>query len=139
MNPTLVIDYANTGDVPFLAGNDRHVSQDLMDQKVGRREVLIARLDEAAVGFLRFNYFWDIIPIMNLLFVLAPYRRRGIGRNMVTFWEGQMNRCGHRRVLTSTQSNEQAQHFYRKLGYADIGGFVLPGEPLEIILYKSLA
>ncbi len=41
--------------------------------------------------------------------------------------------------MTSSLANELAQHFYRKNGYQDIGGFVLPEEPLEIIFYKSLA
>ena len=33
-------------------------------------------------------------------------------------------------VMTSTQVDEEAQHFYRKLGYKDAGGFVvdIPGE-----------
>ncbi|NLV92595.1 MAG: GNAT family N-acetyltransferase, partial [Firmicutes bacterium] len=41
-------------------------------------------------------------------------------------------------VMTSTQADEEGQHFYRKLGYRDIGGFVLPGEPLELIMIKEL-
>ncbi len=77
---------------------------------------------------------------MNMLFVLQPYRGQGIGRQLVTFWEGEMKRFGHRQVLTSTQANESAQHFYRKLGYADVGQFVLPGEPgPELLLHRSLA
>ena len=45
---------------------------------------------------------------------------------------------GYNRVLTSTLSNEQAQFFYRKLGYTDAGAILLPDEPLEIILLKNL-
>ena len=50
-----------------------------------------------------------------------------------------MEKAGFRQVLTSTLSNEQAQFFYRKHGYADCGALLLPGEPLEIILRKDLA
>ena len=32
-----------------------------------------------------------------------------------------MSRAGHGMVLVSTQSDEPAQHFYRKLGYRDCG------------------
>ena len=49
-----------------------------------------------------------------------------------------MRRAGHAAVLTSTQANEFAQHFYRRLGYADVGAFALPGDPLELILRKAL-
>ena len=49
-----------------------------------------------------------------------------------------MRALGHRRVLTSTLSNERAQHFYRRLGYRDSGALLLPDEALEIILMKDL-
>lgn len=40
--------------------------------------------------------------------------------------------------MTTTQSNEYAQHFYNRLGYAAAGGFLLPGESYELILAKKL-
>jgi hypothetical protein len=49
-----------------------------------------------------------------------------------------MQKRGHGMIMTSTQSNEQAQHFYRRLGYQDAGALLLPGEVLEIIFLKSL-
>jgi ribosomal protein S18 acetylase RimI-like enzyme len=45
---------------------------------------------------------------------------------------------GYRMVLTSTQSDEDAQHFYRRLGYRDCGVLVLPGEAGELMLLKEL-
>ena len=45
---------------------------------------------------------------------------------------------GYSLVMTSTLSNETAQHFYRKLGYTDAGGLLLEGEPLELVLVKKL-
>ena len=50
-----------------------------------------------------------------------------------------MQKNKHQMVLTSTQSNEQAQIFYRKIGYVDCGSLLLPNEPLEIILSKHLS
>ena len=45
-------------------------------------------------------------------------------------------------VMTSTQVDEEAQHFYRKLGYRDSGGFIvdIPGceQPMEMIMIKAL-
>ena len=53
--------------------------------------------------------------------------------------EKEMQKNKHKMVLTSTQSNEQAQIFYRKIGYVDCGSLLLPNEPLEIILSKHLS
>jgi len=47
------------------------------------------------------------------------------------FWENEMCELGYKVVMTSTQIDEQAQHFYRKLGYIDKGGLFLDNTPIE--------
>ena len=59
--------------------------------------------------------------------------------NLLTLhWENEMKQKGYSNVLTSTLSNEEAQHFYRKMGYMKIGGFTYLHEPLEIIFHKRI-
>jgi len=47
------------------------------------------------------------------------------------FWEKEMLGYGYKIVITSTQVDEQAQHFYRKLGYIERGGIFLDKTPFE--------
>ena len=75
---------------------------------------------------------------MNMLYILEDYRGKRYGKVLTLFWEEQMKRLGYELVMTSTLSNEGAQHFYRKLGYTDAGSLLLPQEPLEIIFIKSI-
>jgi ribosomal protein S18 acetylase RimI-like enzyme len=49
-----------------------------------------------------------------------------------------MKRNGYSIVLASTQTNEEGQHFYRKTGYTEIGGFKFRDDPYEIIFQKTL-
>lgn len=42
-----------------------------------------------------------------------------------------MRKRGYKMVMTSTRVDEQAQHFYRKLGYEDKGGIILDNTPFE--------
>ena len=52
--------------------------------------------------------------------------------------ETEMKNQGFGLVMTSTQVDESAQHFYRKLGYKDCGGFVIDipnyEQPMEMFL-----
>ncbi|WP_156945259.1 hypothetical protein [Lacrimispora indolis] len=49
-----------------------------------------------------------------------------------------MKSLGYHSVMTSARSDEYSQHFYVKLGYQAIGGFILEKEPFEIILSNKL-
>ena len=57
-------------------------------------------------------------------------------------WEHDMKTQGYGMLLTSTQVDENAQHFYRKLGYKDCGGFVVDipkyEQPMELFLVKGI-
>ena len=86
---------------------------------------------------MRYNLFWDSIPFMNIIYILEKYWKMGIGRELVKYWENEMKQNGYKNVLTSTQSNEEAQHFYRKMGYWEIGGFKYLNDPFEIIFLKT--
>lgn len=130
---------ANGLHFSFLEEHDNHISRDILKRKIEDNEIMIMELNGTSIGWLRYSLFWDGIPFMNMLFVLNGYRGKGYGRLLVGFWETWQQEKGYKRFLTSTQANEDAQHFYRKLGYADIGGFILPSEPLEIILMKDMA
>lgn len=135
---SLVVEQATAEDLSWLATHDTHVGRSTLSQKVARGEIMVARQDSRTVGWLRYGMFWDTIPFMNMLFVLEPARGKGIGKELVAHWEDKMSRQGYKRVMTSTLSNESAQHFYRKIGYADSGCLLLPGEPLEIFFHKVL-
>ena len=57
-------------------------------------------------------------------------------------WEKDMKSQGYGMLLTSTQVDENAQHFYRKIGYQDCGGLIvnIPGyeQPMELFMSKGL-
>jgi ribosomal protein S18 acetylase RimI-like enzyme len=135
---SMEIRFAKKEDFTALEKLDRHIRPDVLSEKIDRNEIIVA-FGEIVIGFLRFGFFWDSIPSMNLLYVREEFRRRSIGTRLVRFWENEMKKRGFDRVMTSTLSSESAQHFYKKLGYADIGGITMPDEPFEIILMKRLA
>jgi GNAT superfamily N-acetyltransferase len=57
---------------------------------------------------LRWGYFWDEIPFMNLLWIHEELRGRGLGTRLVAFWEDEMRKAGYRDVMTSTMSSERS-------------------------------
>lgn len=132
------IRYAEAADIDKLAENDEHITKEELKNAVRLHRVYIAEEDGRFAGWLRYNLFWDNTPFMNLLYMLEPYRGKGFGKEIVSFWEEEMAQQGYETVMTSTSSVEYAQHFYFKLGYAAIGGFRLDGDFYEVIFAKQL-
>jgi ribosomal protein S18 acetylase RimI-like enzyme len=130
--------FATPDDLDFLVAEDHHVNRDVIRDKIARREVMVAHVEDRRVGFLRHGYFWDEIPFMNLLWIEEQSRGKGYGTQLVSFWESEMRKLGHDSVMTSSLSSERAQHLYRRLGYVDIGSLLMPDEPLEIVFLKGL-
>ena len=130
--------HATETHLPLLLQCDHHISEPELKNLVCCGRILIAEEDGVFCGWLRWNLFWDNTPFLNMLYLLEPCRGKGYGRTLVEFWEEEMKASGYRMVLTSTQSDEYAQHFYQKLGYHGIGGFLLPGDPYEVIFHKNL-
>lgn len=125
-------------DHAYLRTRYRHISAEMFERKFNAGEYMLIFHDDTPIGWLRWGYFWDSIPFMHMLHIDKSYRARGYGRQLVVAWENAMESGGYSQVMTSTQADEAAQHFYRKLGYQDRGALLLPDEPLEIILLKTL-
>lgn len=133
-----VIRGAAPDDLAALSRLDRHISPQELETSVRLGRVCVAEERGALVGWLRWNLFWDNTPFLNLLYVLEDRRGTDVGRALTEHWEGRMRQAGYQTVMTSTQSNEYAQHFYERLGYAAVGGFLPPGEGYELIFCKKL-
>ncbi|ULQ59026.1 GNAT family N-acetyltransferase [Brucepastera parasyntrophica] len=134
----MTIEYALSSDYGWLRKHDRYVADEILKTKIEHREIYVVRDGDEITGWLRYNLFWDHIPFMNMLFLLEQYRNKGTGKKLVQFWEDDMRKKGHDLVLTSTLSDESAQHFYRKLGYVENGALKYRDEALEIIFCRKL-
>ncbi len=138
MSNNVTITLATPDHIPYITANDAHISAEELRHSVERGRVLVLTKDSTPVGHLRWNLFWDNTPFMNMLKIAEAHRRNGLGRTLVTKWESLMKSKGCPLVMTSTQSDEDAQHFYRKLGYADAGVLLLKGEAAEILFTKEM-
>jgi len=136
------IRYVQATDKEFWYCLDRHLPEQEFEYKVRDKRGYVLLEDEKPVGVLRYNLFWDNTPFCTLLFVGREYQKKGYGRMLMEHWEKDMKAKGYGMLLTSTQVDEEAQHFYRKLGYKDCGGFVIdiPGyeQPMEMFLVKGI-
>jgi N-acetylglutamate synthase-like GNAT family acetyltransferase len=134
----MIIRYAELNDFIWLKEHEKYISDQILETKIKTKEIYIVQENEKIIGWLRYNLFWDNVPFMNKIYFLEEFRHKKYGKKLVRYWENEMKEKGYKNVLTSTQSDEEGQHFYRKIGYIEIGGLKYLNEPYEIIFYKNL-
>jgi len=130
-------------DKAFWYSLDRHLPEAEFDKKVRDGMGYVLWEEDTPIGILRWNLFWDQIPFCTLLYIREDLQKQGCGRALMRFWEAAMRAEGHDMVMVSTQSDEDAQHFYRKLGYQDAGSLILNAIPryaqaAELFLIKDI-
>ena len=136
------IRYVQLEDKDFWYSLDKHLPETEFISKVSDKRGYVLLENDTPIGLLRYNLFWDNTPFLTMLFVDCDYQRKGYGKKLMEYWETDMKTQGYGMVLVSTQVDEGAQHFYRKLGYKDCGGFVIdiPGyeQPMEMFMVKGI-
>lgn len=134
--------YLEISDKQFWYSLDKHLPETEFYNKVQTKRGYILLVDDKPIGLLRYNLFWDNTPFCTMIFVHEKYQGKGYGKRLIKYWENDMKMQGYGMLLTSTQVDEFAQHFYRKLGYKDCGGFVIDipayAQPMEMFFIKSI-
>lgn len=138
----LEIRYVQGNDKNFWYCLDKHLPVEEFAGKVANQQGYVLLVDDKRIGLLRYNLFWDNTPFCTMLYIDEKYQNMGYGRKLMEYWENDMKEKGYKMVLTSTQVNENAQHFYRKLGYKDCGGLVIDikgcEQPMEMFMIKGI-
>lgn len=137
-----IIRYVEMSDMEFWYSLDKHLPKAEFKNKVRDRQGYVLLKDDKPIGLMRYNLFWDNTPFCTLLFIDINFQRKGYGRKLMENWENDMKAKGYDMILVSTQADEEAQHFYRKLGYKDCGGFVIDikghEQPMELFFIKGI-
>ena len=138
MNKDFEVRIAVLGDLNPIAHADWLLKPNRLREKIERREIIVCDDDGQITGLLRYSWFWEIIPFIDFLWVEEGFRGERRASRMIARLEEETEGRNHWMIMTSTQSNEAGQGFFRKAGFADAGGFSMRSRPFELLLIKYL-
>lgn len=129
-------------DFDFWFAFDKHLSKIEFKKKVRDKMGYLILKDNIPIGILRYNLFWDNIPFCTMLFIDYNYQKNGYGKLLINYWENDMKNLGYGMIMTSTQVDEYAQHFYRNIGFKEAGCLLLDilnyQQPMEMFFTKAI-
>jgi ribosomal protein S18 acetylase RimI-like enzyme len=107
---------------------------------IEKEEIYVA-LDENEefLGFMRIekNFAFSNSPLLRLIAVKPQYRSKGIGRELLSFYEDLGFKYGNKLFLFVSELNIRARKLYESLGYEKVGA--IPGLYVEgVIEYLML-
>jgi len=136
------ISYATVNDKPYFCNEYENLPENEFISKIRDKRCYILNYENRKIGFMRYNLIFDFIPFLTCMSIDEHFQNKGFGTKAMHYWENEMQSLGFKMIMVSTQANENSQHFYRKLGYKDMGSIVMDippyEQPLEMFLGKAL-
>ena len=136
--------YATMDDKPHFCNEWENLPVSEYESKIRDKRCYVIQFENKPIGYMRYNLIFDFIPFVTCFYITDPYKGKGFGKQAMMNWENDMRSLGFKMVMVSTEVGDGAQHFYRKLGYKDMGSIVIGGilpydqETLEMFMGKAL-
>ncbi len=115
-------------------------NDDIIGPAIEAGRVLVAEERSVVLAYLRWDFFWDTIPLCLNVRVRPEHQRRGIGRALYSLAEDGFRRRGVVFWLSSTEEiNKRSLQFHEALAFRRIGTLFDLGQDVgEIFLRKDL-
>jgi L-amino acid N-acyltransferase YncA len=121
-----------------LFAGPRHSDQLFLDAIAGGKVTVTEAEGGDVVGYVRWEYFWDTIPLCLTVRVHPDHRRRGLGRALYQHVDNVLRREGHAFWISSTEeTNETSIRFHEALGFRRIGALVELGQDVPEVFYRK--
>ena len=116
----------------------RHPDE-LFRKAIAEGKVGVAEVERDGVaGYVRWDYFWDDIPLCLTVRVRPEHRRRGIGRRLYAHVEERFRQEGRSSWLSSTEeTNDVSIRFHEALGFRRIGALSDLGQDVAEVFYRK--
>ena len=129
---------AKLTDIDFLSCHPARPVPATVSAQIRDGRLRIIEVDGEPIGFIKFCSLWEDLPFLEVIYILPPRRKFGFGREALRLWEAEMAELKFDFVLTSTRSDEHAQHFWRHIGYSDCGVLTWGDNPSEIFMQRDI-
>ena len=138
IRPARAADAAALKALDRLFRGSRHSAELFLDA-IAEGKVAVAEMAGGAmVGYVRWDYFWDDMPLCLTVCVRPEHWRRGIGRRLYAHIEERFRDDGRAFWLSSTEeTNDVSIRFHEALGFRRIGALGDLGQDVAEVFYRK--
>jgi len=110
-----IIRLAQNPDIPALQAIDPWPNEEMLQQKIQNKEVIVLELDNKIIGLIRYAVLWATVPFMGLIIINIEHHKKGYSRQLLDFLKEHLRNQSYVALLSSSQTDEpepQAWHVY---------------------------
>lgn len=117
------IRFATLKDLDNCVTLDLHNNKNFIQRKIEEKEVIVCENeDQTIIGCLKFEYLWTHMPFIGYIIVKDEFRKLGIAKNILNYFENYLSKKGYNFILSSTMSNAvKSQNWHIKMGFNECG------------------
>ncbi len=114
--------FAQPKDYPRLCELDCVPGEKVTRRLVADQRYIIAEHNIRAIGLIRLEHIWTVVPYMGLIWIEPDFRKRGLSRLLLSFLCDHLRSEGHKTLFSSSQANEpEPQAWHRHVGFVASG------------------
>jgi L-amino acid N-acyltransferase YncA len=111
---------------------------EVLENAIADGRVVVAESGENVVGYVRWDEFWDTIPLCVMIRTKPEHQRRGVGRRLYERIEARFRQRGRTFWLSSTdETNRDSQQFHESYNFRPIGALAELGQDVLEIFYRK--
>lgn len=122
---TINIRFANPSDFKTIRLFDPHsqyIDKEKIRNKIKQREIIIAQDKDKIVGIIKFSYFWQTRPYLDLIFIDPKCRKTGLSKKLLDFLIKHLVKNGYSYLFSSSEKQEPtAQAWHKHMGFKEMG------------------
>jgi len=119
---SIKVRFASQSDLEACFRFDQSDRQDIIENKIGMHEIILAERCGEVIGYLKLEYLWSKLPYIGLMILKPEFRGKGIGVLLLNYLIEFLQLNGYDTLLSSSLINEPAlQKWHRKMGFVECG------------------
>lgn len=105
-----------------IVGLDTELITEVIEFKIQQRQIVLAKMEDRLVGYIRLDPIWNKIPYIGLIWVDPDLRGQGLGKTVLGWLIEELKQTGHTELYSSSQTDEeQPQKWHRSAGFLEAG------------------
>lgn len=131
------ITLATEADIQDITAFENEFLQEHLAECIKENRVFVLKYKGKTFGVMRYNFFLESLPCLDVLVLDPAYSQRGYVQKMLDYWEFRMSELRYGYVMLAMFVDQVAAYSPEKFSYQKMGSFLLPIVDESVVVFSK--